>query len=240
MKKERKSLFYLLSVLVIFAVIISGCDSPDVASSITESDNVQDLSVINGTSEDEVIEELNSERNKLDITLDNNKKVVADVTWEKDIEQKYDSNGPGPFQFNGKAKYEDLIKDVTVDVKVFAWFEISDLKVEPLLIEYDTEEVVLSFTVENKSDYDCVQYIVITNEAAGEEESRFDGVVDEIIPVELEAGNNEYFTISIDLPNVEDLSEGFIEDINGKWNVIGSTYNDSVSTVITVDIVLEE
>ena len=240
LKKEKIGIFYLLTVLIIIAVIISGCDSPDLASSIIESDDVQELSVFNGTSEDDVIDELNSKRNKLNVTLDNGKKVVADVIWEE-FNEEYDSEGPGPFTVKGRAKYQSFIKDVTVDVRVLAWFEISDLKVEPETITDETEAVDLSFTVENKSDYDCEQEIVFTIESAGEEESRFDGTVIEITPVELEAGNNEVFIINIDLPDVDDLPFWLnIKDINGDWEVIGSTNNDSTSTQITVNIDTEE
>lgn len=242
MKKDKASLLFLLSVLIIFTIIISGCDSPEGAKFISETEEVQALSVINGTSEDEVITTLNSKIKKLDVTLNNGRNVVADVTWEKDIEQEYDSNGPGPFQFNGKAKYEDLIKDVTVDVKVFALFEISNLKVEPAVLTNETGAVDLLFTIENKSDYSCKQNIVFTIEAAGEEESSFDRQEIHVTEVEVEANDFVDVSESIILLSVEELlGYGFdIEDINGDWNVIGSTYNDSVFTVITVNIVLEE
>ena len=240
-RKERK-IFLFLGVLLVLLVVMAGCGTSDVTpNTIIDAEDFNELAVINGTTPEEVVEELNSKRNRITVTLDNGRTVTADVSWEEEEDQVYSKEGPGPYTFKGTAKYQDLMKEVYIDVKVLAYFEILNLSIEPEEITEETELVILSLEIKNISEFGCIQEIDITIESVTGD-FKYDGEIIDIIEVELEGGEEKPIDEEMEVLTFEGLTDMLeslgltLEDINREWHVIASTNNDTEKTNVTVNI----
>jgi len=241
-KRKERRMFVFLGVLLVLLVVMAGCDTSDGPNAIIDAEDFNELAVINGTTLEEVVEELNSKSiyNSLSVTLDNGRTVTAEVVWQEE-DQAYSREGPGPYTFKGTAKYEDLMKEIYIDVKVLAYFEIFNLSIEPEEITEETERINLSFNIKNMSEFACIQDIVITIESVTGD-FKYDGVVIDIIEVELKGEEEKLIEREMEILSLDDLTDILaslgltLEDINREWYVIASTNNYTDETNVTVNI----
>lgn len=245
MKKSRKNILALSAVLIILTILITSCGSTSTPNFIKDIDNIQELSVINGTSENEVIEQLNSERNELYVTLNDGSTVLADISWDDNPAQDYNPEGPGPFEFTGTANYNDLIKSVNIDVRVLAEFEIESIAVtpNPIIIKEEPQEEALDITVvvNNLSSYKCEQDVILTVKSAAGDSPYENQKIGEISIV-IDANGTEESFKKYTIPSIEE-AESIVNDINdvlGDWYIIASLENypedEQIEEMVTVEV----
>src|SRR6056297_2473493 len=117
----------VILLLVIFTFTMGGCDifNADTVSnvktgeglSISQVQPLDQVYVDPGTVETDVIDILNKKRNKVEIVLSDDSKVMAEVAWEGSI-GNYNSEELGTYQFGGTALYNGLSADASINVVV--------------------------------------------------------------------------------------------------------------------------
>jgi len=92
--------------------------------SITEVQNLDKLYVDPGIEEKAVIDKLNNQRDKVNLVLNNDSKVSAEIAWEG-ANGQFDPEEPGTYEFKGTALYNDLSTDISIQVVVDNRFSLS-------------------------------------------------------------------------------------------------------------------
>lgn len=222
--KASTNLVIFISVLLFFSLLITSCNSgstpviPD-PKFIEDVEELEELIVVYDTPLSEVIENLNSARNRVTVKLDNGQVGTAQVFWDDDIE-KYDYHRDiaGSYRFKGLVKYNELIAKIYIDIWVQAYFEISNLQVDPNPILRE-QYATLSFHVENKSDVACQQDIVL-QVLNGDE-----ALLTDIMRVSVKAREKIEISESQKMPYYTPT---------GDYTLLVSSNNDSQSLEITV------